>query len=212
MTQQYRLACMAAWLSSTGISHRDLLSHIPSIHFSAVSSSPRPGIAPQSLTSSSQLLHLRGELCPYQGYIWLWQGLILIPFRVPQISCFTLSLKCFSSDPDNCPQSGDETPASVPPPAEGRSRPTDTPVFPPSSFCVVLHTLFQWSGIPVCSQLVFCKHLCVSRCIPDVSVERDVLHIHLFLLHLVLPFFCVFLPPLLNIFCFCYVHTISVLY
>ena len=25
-------------------------------------------------------------------------------------------------------------------------------------------------------------------------------------------FFCVFLPPLLNIFCFCYVHTISVLY
>ena len=24
--------------------------------------------------------------------------------------------------------------------------------------------------------------------------------------------FCVFLPPLLNIFCFCYVHTISVLY
>src|SRR5574341_1511980 len=25
-------------------------------------------------------------------------------------------------------------------------------------------------------------------------------------------FFCVFLPPLLNIFCFCQVHTISVLY
>ena len=25
-------------------------------------------------------------------------------------------------------------------------------------------------------------------------------------------FFCVFLSPLLNIFCFCYVHTISVLY
>ena len=29
--------------------------------------------------------------------------LILIPFRLPQISCFTLSLKCFSSDSDNCP-------------------------------------------------------------------------------------------------------------
>ena len=28
--------------------------------------------------------------------------LILIPFRLPQISCFTLSLKCFSSDSDNC--------------------------------------------------------------------------------------------------------------
>ena len=29
--------------------------------------------------------------------------LILIPFRLPQISCFTLSLKCFSSDSDNWP-------------------------------------------------------------------------------------------------------------
>ena len=33
-------------------------------------------------------------------------GLILIPFRLPQISCFTLSLKCSSSDSDNCPNVG----------------------------------------------------------------------------------------------------------
>ena len=33
-------------------------------------------------------------------------SLILIPFRLPQISCFTLSLKCFSSDSDNCPNVG----------------------------------------------------------------------------------------------------------
>ena len=32
--------------------------------------------------------------------------LILIPFRLPQISCFTLNLKCFSSDSDNCPSVG----------------------------------------------------------------------------------------------------------
>ena len=32
--------------------------------------------------------------------------LILIPFRLPQISCFTLSFKCFSSDSDNCPRVG----------------------------------------------------------------------------------------------------------
>ena len=32
--------------------------------------------------------------------------LILIPFRPPQISCFTLSLKCFSSDSDSCPDVG----------------------------------------------------------------------------------------------------------
>ena len=32
--------------------------------------------------------------------------LILILFRLPQINCFTLSLKCFSSDSDNCPSVG----------------------------------------------------------------------------------------------------------
>ena len=32
--------------------------------------------------------------------------LILIPFRLPQISCFLLSLKCFSSDSDSCPAVG----------------------------------------------------------------------------------------------------------
>ena len=32
--------------------------------------------------------------------------LILIPFWLPQSWCFTLSLKCFSSDSDNCPDVG----------------------------------------------------------------------------------------------------------
>ena len=99
MTQQYHLASMAARLSSTGISHHNLLPHIASTHLSAVNSSPHSGIAPQSLNSSSQpLCHL--------GYVWLQQGLILIPFRLPQISCFTLNLKCFSSDSDSCPNVG----------------------------------------------------------------------------------------------------------
>ena len=31
---------------------------------------------------------------------------IFIPFRLPQISCFILSLKCLSSDSDNCPSMG----------------------------------------------------------------------------------------------------------
>ena len=48
---------------------------------------------------------------------------------------------------------------------------------------------FHWSGTPVRSQLVFCMHFWVWRCIPDVSMERDVLHIYLLLCHLVLPFF-----------------------
>ena len=77
--------------------------------------------------------------------------LILIPLRLPQISCFTLSLKCFSSDSDNCPDVGIRTPASVPPPAEGRSNPTNTPVFPPSSFILLsfawVYILFSTSQV-----------------------------------------------------------------
>ena len=107
VTQQYRLASMAAWLSSTGISHHSLLPRISSIHLSTVNSSPHPGIAPQSLKSSSQLLHLPRDPHPCLGYAWLWKDcLLLIPFRLPQISCFTLTLKYFSSDLDNCPDAG----------------------------------------------------------------------------------------------------------
>ena len=45
VTQQCCLAYMAAWLSSTGISHHSLFLHI---HLFTVNSSPHPGIAPQS--------------------------------------------------------------------------------------------------------------------------------------------------------------------
>ena len=75
MTQQYCLASMAAWFSSTGISHHSLLPHIPLICLSVVNSSASPGIAPQSLNSSSQPLCLPGDLHPYPGYVWLRQGL-----------------------------------------------------------------------------------------------------------------------------------------
>ena len=103
VTQQYCFALVTACLSSTGISHRDLLSHIPSIHFSAVSSSPRPGIAPQSVNSScctSQQTSVPIRVCMAVAIQ------ILIPFRLPQISYFTLSLKCFFSGSDNCPAVG----------------------------------------------------------------------------------------------------------
>ena len=107
MTQQYRLASTAAWLSSTGISHHSLLPHIPLICLSSVNSSPRPGIAPQSLNSSSQLLCFQGTCVPVWGtYSYGKDCLILIPFRLLQISCFTSSLDCFSSDSDNYPNVG----------------------------------------------------------------------------------------------------------
>ena len=67
LTQQYRLASVAAQLSSTAISHHTL-PHISLICLSAVNSSPRPRIALQSLNSSSQLLR-------HLGYVWLQQGL-----------------------------------------------------------------------------------------------------------------------------------------
>ena len=104
VTQQYHLVSMAAQLSSTSIFHHNLIPHIPSIHLSTVNSNICHGIAPQSLNSSSQPLPLPGDQHPCPGYLWLQQDcLILIPFRLPQISCFTLSLKCFSSDSDSCP-------------------------------------------------------------------------------------------------------------
>ena len=95
MTQKYYLASLTAPLSSIGISHHNLLPHMPSICLSAVNSSPHLGIDPQSLNSSSQTLH-------HLGCVWLWQGLS-DSIWCPQISCFTLSLKCFSSDSDYCP-------------------------------------------------------------------------------------------------------------
>ena len=89
------------------ISHHDVLLHIPSICLSTVTSKPHPGIAPQSLNSTSQPPCLPGDQPSCPRYYGCGKDcLILIPFRLPQISCFTLSLKCFSSDSDNCPNVG----------------------------------------------------------------------------------------------------------
>ena len=104
MTQQFRLASAAARFSSIGISHHSPLPHVPLICLSTVNSTPHPRHAPQSLNSSSQVLCLPGDLRPCPGMFHSSKDcLILIPFRLPQISCFTLSLKYFSSDSDNCP-------------------------------------------------------------------------------------------------------------
>ena len=84
-----------------------LLPHIPLIHLSAVNSSPCPGIAPQSPNSSSQPLHPLRDLSPSRGMYGCGKNcLILILFRLSQISCFTVRLKCFFSDSDNCPDVG----------------------------------------------------------------------------------------------------------
>ena len=148
VTQQYRLASMATWLSSTCIFHHDLLPHIPSIHLSAVKSSPCPGITLQSLNSSSQLLTFQGTSIPVWGMYGCGKDcLILIPFRLPQTSCFTLSLKCFSFDSNNCPDVGIGPLLQFPHPL--RADPVLlTLLFPPlvpcpAEFCVILYILYK---------------------------------------------------------------------
>ena len=169
-----------------------LLSHIPSICLWAVNKNPRPGIVPQSLNSSSQPLSLPGDLVPVQGvYSCGKDCLIPIPFRLPQISCLTLSLKCFSTDSDSCPDVG------IGPLLQFPNLPRAGPIlltllfFPLvlSSYQLLCGSLysFLWSGTPGHSQLVFCMHFCVLRYILDISVERDVLHVHLLFCYLVLP-------------------------
>ena len=96
------LGCL---VSSTGISHHNLLPHIPSVCLSAVNSSPCLGIAPQSQLQLPAPAPSRGP-ASLGTYGCGQDCLILIPFRLPQISCFTLSLKCFSSDSDSCPDVG----------------------------------------------------------------------------------------------------------
>ena len=91
--------------------------------------------------------------------------LILIPFRLPQISCLTLTLKCFCSNSDNCPDVGIGLLLQFSHPL--RAGPVLLTLLffflLPFSYrvCVVLYILFHWSGTPVLSQLVFCMHVCV---------------------------------------------------
>ena len=168
MTQQYRLASTAAWLSSTGISHHSLLPHVPSTHPCTVNTSPHPGIAPQSPNSSSQPLRLPAVPHSRRGKHGCGKGRLILPFRLPQLSCFSLSLECFSSASDSCPHVGQD-PCFSSPPAEGRSSPTNTPVYPPapSSHRVLRGSLFSFlmvrSSCPL-SAGVLLALLCLRVC------------------------------------------------
>ena len=117
-------------------------------------------------------------------YGWGKDCLSLIPFRLPQISCFTPRLKCFSSDLDNCPSVG------IGPLLQFPHRPSAGPVLPtllspPSSFIL---PSFAWFHIFFFAGWVFLSAL--SWCSACISVSEGVflmylwreLHIH----HLVL--------------------------
>ena len=123
-----------------------------------------------SLRDCSTTPKLKRGLCiPLWGmYGYGKDSLILIPFRLPQISCFTLSLKCFSSDSDSCPRVG-IGPLLQFPPSKGRSSPTNPPVFPPNSFALLNFTWF-YIFFSTCQVLMST----LSRCSACTSVSEGV--------------------------------------
>ena len=127
---------------------------------------PTLGLLHNPQISAPSLCAFLGICVPVRGMYGISKDcLILIPFRLPQISCFTLSLKSFSSESDNCPDVGIGPLLQLP--HWPRAGPVLlTLLFPPcflplTEFCMGLYMLFLWSGTPVHSQLVFCMHFCV---------------------------------------------------
>ena len=88
--------------------------------------------------------------------------LILIPFRLLQISCFSLSLKCFSSASDNCLDVGIGPLLQFPHPL--RVGPANILSFPPSSFVLpsfAWFCIFFSAGQVLLSALSWCS-ACIS--------------------------------------------------
>ena len=161
-----------AWLSSI-----TLLPWLPSFPPQAFSTSISSLTSPQSISPQSTEAPTLGLLynpqtpapsrCTFPGtYIPVWgmygcsKGcLILIPFRLPQISCFTLSLKCFSFDSDNCPDVGMD-PCFSSATHWGQVQSYQHSCFPPSSFIL---PSFEWfciffsSGLGLLSALSWCS-------------------------------------------------------
>ena len=94
-------------------------------------------------------------------------GLILIPFRLLQISCFTLSRTCFSSDSDNCPHVGIGLLLQFPhPPRTGQV--LLTLLFFPlvlSSYRVLRDSTYSFLPVRYCCELSagVLQHFCVSE-------------------------------------------------
>ena len=112
--------------------------------------------------------------------------LILIPFRLPQISCLTRSLNCFSSDSDNCPDVG------IGPLLQFSHLLRAGPILLKLLFFpLVLFILpsFAWvyiffsTGQVLLSTFSWCS---AFTSVSDGVFLRDVLHVYLLLHHLVL--------------------------
>ena len=147
---------------------------------------PLPWEEPSTPAPSS--CAFRGTCLSVQG-MYVARTVTLLPFRLPQISCSRSALNVSPLTQTVAWLWGSD-PASVSLPAEGRSSPANTPGFPLSSYALPSFTwfsIFFSVGQVLLSALNWCSG-CASvwRCIPDVSMERYVPHIHLLLHHLVL--------------------------
>ena len=114
--------------------------------------------------------------CPFQKTsvpAWGMYGcgkdcLILIPFRLPHISCFTLSLKCFFSDSDNWPAVGTRPLLQFPHPLRADPVLLTLLFFPlvPSSYWVLCGSKYS---------LPLVRYSCLlSWCSACTSVSEDV--------------------------------------
>ena len=103
------------------------------------------------------------------------RSLILIPFRLPQISCFTLSLTCFSSDSDSCPTVGIRPLFQFPHPLRAGpvlltsySPHTPPPPVPLSYWVFAWLCIFFSAGQVLLSPLSWCS-ACISKVYSEVS-------------------------------------------
>ena len=107
--------------------------------------------------------------------------LVLIPFKLPQISCFTLSLKRFSSESDNCPDVGTGLLLWFPHPPKAGPIQSNPPIFPTSSFIllsVAWSYIFFSTGQVLLSTLSWCSawFLCLKMCSWCIPGDRCTPH------------------------------------
>lgn len=172
VTQQYHLTSMTTRLSSKGNPLCNLLPHVPGSHLPAVNSRPHPGIAPQSLHSSSQPPHVPEDLQSCLGYIWTWQGssvwFSLHPDCHRSTAALSNSLKCFPES-QTMPRCGDLTLASVPSLSKYRSSPAYSPLsyFLPSSCQVLCGSIHSFPGVR-------------DSCLLSAAVLKDLLYLKMY--------------------------------
>ena len=106
VTQQYHLASMAVRLSSTFPTTISSFTSPQSVSPQSTAALTL-GLLHNPYTSAPSYCTFQGTCVPVQGIYGCGKdSLVLIPFRLPQMSCFPLNLKCFSSDSDIAPMWG----------------------------------------------------------------------------------------------------------